>query len=203
MAAYRRVYDVSPAGWLPRTRISSGTLRSVIEYGLPLPFFCSGQMPDWTVLWIVHYDTDHLVSEQYTNTYKKCGFLKKQYFICIKKVNESCQALFDVLYVWYQLINDRWPRLFTQCSWKACFKTTLVRRTMTDKNRLSTEQSINNCISLYKQWKTISKQLLFVSFALELETMCSRSEPLGTSGMGFLLARYLFCHPTNSVKALE
>jgi len=25
----------SPAGWLPRTRIFSGTLRSVIEYGLP------------------------------------------------------------------------------------------------------------------------------------------------------------------------
>ena len=29
----------SPAGWLPRTGVSSGTLRSVIEYGLPLPFF--------------------------------------------------------------------------------------------------------------------------------------------------------------------
>ena len=28
----------SPAGWLPRTGISSGTLRSVIEYGLHLPF---------------------------------------------------------------------------------------------------------------------------------------------------------------------
>ena len=28
----------SPAGWLPRTRISSRTLRSVIKYGLPLPF---------------------------------------------------------------------------------------------------------------------------------------------------------------------
>ena len=28
----------SPAGWLPRTGISSGTLRSVIECGLPLPF---------------------------------------------------------------------------------------------------------------------------------------------------------------------
>ena len=28
----------SPAGWLPRTVISSGNLRSVIEYGLPLPF---------------------------------------------------------------------------------------------------------------------------------------------------------------------
>jgi len=27
----------SPAGWLPRTGISSGTLRSVIEYGLALP----------------------------------------------------------------------------------------------------------------------------------------------------------------------
>ena len=26
----------SPAGWLPRTGISSGTLRSVIKYGLPL-----------------------------------------------------------------------------------------------------------------------------------------------------------------------
>ena len=36
MAAYRRVYDLtSPAGWLPRTGISSGTLRSVIEYGPP------------------------------------------------------------------------------------------------------------------------------------------------------------------------
>jgi len=29
----------SPAGWLPRTGISYGTLRSVIEYGLPLPYF--------------------------------------------------------------------------------------------------------------------------------------------------------------------
>ena len=29
----------SPAGWLPRIGISSGTLRSVIEYGLPLPFY--------------------------------------------------------------------------------------------------------------------------------------------------------------------
>ena len=47
MAAYRRVYD-SPAGWLPRTGISSETLRSVIEYGLPflnlfLAFFLSRQ----------------------------------------------------------------------------------------------------------------------------------------------------------------
>jgi len=29
----------SPAGWLPRTGISFGTLRSIIEYGLPLPFY--------------------------------------------------------------------------------------------------------------------------------------------------------------------
>ena len=29
----------SPTGWLPRTGISSRTLRSVIEYGLPLPFY--------------------------------------------------------------------------------------------------------------------------------------------------------------------
>jgi len=29
----------SPAGWMPRTEISSGTLRSVIKYVLPLPSF--------------------------------------------------------------------------------------------------------------------------------------------------------------------
>ena len=29
----------SPAGWLPRTGISAGTLRSIIEYGLPLPLY--------------------------------------------------------------------------------------------------------------------------------------------------------------------
>ena len=32
------LWFTSPAGWLPRTGINSGTLRSVIEYGLPLPF---------------------------------------------------------------------------------------------------------------------------------------------------------------------
>ena len=32
------VWLTSPAGWLPRTRISSGTLCSAIDYGLPLPF---------------------------------------------------------------------------------------------------------------------------------------------------------------------
>jgi len=35
MAAYRRVYD---SHHMPRSGISSGTLRSVMEYGLPLPF---------------------------------------------------------------------------------------------------------------------------------------------------------------------
>ena len=40
MAAYRRgLWFTSPADWLPRTGISSGTLRSVIEYGPPLPSF--------------------------------------------------------------------------------------------------------------------------------------------------------------------
>ena len=38
MAAYRQVYDASPGGWLPRTRINSGTLHLVIEYRLPLLF---------------------------------------------------------------------------------------------------------------------------------------------------------------------
>ena len=41
----------SPAGWLPRTGISSGTLRSVIEYGLP---FCIVQC--W---WGAHLNTQN------------------------------------------------------------------------------------------------------------------------------------------------
>jgi len=39
MAAYRRVYDSRHLQADPRTGISSGTLRSVTEYGLPVPFF--------------------------------------------------------------------------------------------------------------------------------------------------------------------
>jgi len=39
MAAHYRVYDSSPADWVSRTGISSGTLRSAIEYRLPLPFY--------------------------------------------------------------------------------------------------------------------------------------------------------------------
>ena len=40
MAAYRQVCDSRHLhGWLPRTGISSGTLRSVIEYGLFFIFF--------------------------------------------------------------------------------------------------------------------------------------------------------------------
>ena len=35
------IWLTSPAGWLPRTGISSGTLRSKIEYGILLPIFTS------------------------------------------------------------------------------------------------------------------------------------------------------------------
>ena len=38
------LWFTSPAGWLPRTQISSGTLRSVIEYGLLLPFTTGREM---------------------------------------------------------------------------------------------------------------------------------------------------------------
>ena len=45
---------VSPAGWLPRTGISSGTLCSVIDYGLPLPFYTRTAASDrgrgWSVI---------------------------------------------------------------------------------------------------------------------------------------------------------
>jgi len=46
MAAYRRVYDSrhlqANCQLLPSTGISSGSLRSVIEYGLPLSFLFIG-----------------------------------------------------------------------------------------------------------------------------------------------------------------
>ena len=45
MAAYRRVYD---SRQLPRTGISSRTLRSVIEYGLNLPFIYLFIMTSYT-----------------------------------------------------------------------------------------------------------------------------------------------------------
>ena len=35
----------SPAGWLPRTRISSGTLLPAVEYGLPLSFLVTQCAP--------------------------------------------------------------------------------------------------------------------------------------------------------------
>jgi len=47
------LWFTSPAGWLPRTGISSGTLRSIIEYGLPLPFlhYILG-LPSYVLEWI-------------------------------------------------------------------------------------------------------------------------------------------------------
>ena len=49
---------MSPAGWLPRTGISSQTLCSVIEYGLPLLFYCV----NWCVLVVAHCKTSTLFS---------------------------------------------------------------------------------------------------------------------------------------------
>ena len=44
----------SPAGWLPRTGISSGTLRSVIEYGVLFLFISTHQMNMLRVKTIIH-----------------------------------------------------------------------------------------------------------------------------------------------------
>ena len=41
------LWFTSPAGWLPRTGISSGTLLSAIEYGLPLPFWFLPWLAAW------------------------------------------------------------------------------------------------------------------------------------------------------------
>ena len=54
----------SPAGWLPRTRISSETLCLAIEYGLPFTFFCTLVRLitefSWTAT-IEHIPQSHLV----------------------------------------------------------------------------------------------------------------------------------------------
>jgi len=58
MTAYRRVYDSRHLqADCKKTGISSGTLRSAIEYGLPLPFLTinpnhnQGQMAAMVVFW--------------------------------------------------------------------------------------------------------------------------------------------------------
>ena len=50
------LWFTSPAGWLPRTGISSETPRSVIEYRLPLPFtpYVHGMMTTNTVTYYNH-----------------------------------------------------------------------------------------------------------------------------------------------------
>jgi len=47
------------------------------------------------------------------NTYKKCSFLKEQNLVSIKKVDEGCQTLLNVLNIRYQLVDNRRPCLST------------------------------------------------------------------------------------------
>ena len=64
-----------PAGWLPRTGISSGTLRSVIEYGLPLPFYmylsCVSADECSSLWWLCTSPLDLLLRQ--TGSIKRCS----------------------------------------------------------------------------------------------------------------------------------
>jgi len=51
MAAYRRVYDSCHLHLTAKTGISSGTLRSVIEYGLPFYTGRGLRLPGTSVRW--------------------------------------------------------------------------------------------------------------------------------------------------------
>ena len=66
----------SPADWLPRTGISSGTLRSVIEYGLPLPFYYSTVLLNFRIhYWSVLENCQSaglLVDCHYFHTHEAC-----------------------------------------------------------------------------------------------------------------------------------
>ena len=72
----------SPAGWLPSTKISSGTLRSVIEYGLPLPFYISAVLHShYNVLTFTHqhHTCAGRVSSQYPRTCLWLMFTARQH----------------------------------------------------------------------------------------------------------------------------
>jgi len=61
---------MSPAGWLPKTGISTGTVRSVIEYGLPSPFYLVRLVLTWQRLLLVH-GADRLISARGRVTHVK------------------------------------------------------------------------------------------------------------------------------------
>ena len=81
----------SPAGWLPRTRISCRTLCSVLKYGLPLPFYCNSV----------------LFMQTCTGVFCKCHI----YCICIL----WCFACQLVLILWY---SRRKHCEKNTCGWK-------------------------------------------------------------------------------------
>ena len=56
----------SPAGWLRKTGISSGTLCSVIEYGLPLAFFTS--LLTWLTVYVSDYTVGYISSKRQHRT---------------------------------------------------------------------------------------------------------------------------------------
>ena len=63
----------SPAGWLRKTGISSGTLRSVIEYGLPLAFFYFlAYLTDSIRFWVYSISVQSDGTEHLTSRRKVC-----------------------------------------------------------------------------------------------------------------------------------
>jgi len=48
------------------------------------------------------------------NTHEKRRFLKEQDLVSIKKVDEGRQTLLYMLNIWYQLVDNRRPRLSTR-----------------------------------------------------------------------------------------
>ena len=98
----------SPAGWLPRTRISSGILCSVIVYWLPLPFYPGGPVPE-EIFTHSHPSWSSDIRYQLPPSTTVCSIVIVQ-FTCLKVLfyNLSSGPLLVFFLVWD-------PLLYTPC----------------------------------------------------------------------------------------
>jgi len=99
----------SPAGWLPRTGISSGTLCSAVEYGLPnylyLLLFCQDKLS--TILDILTPDDIRLLIETVDEYHRRGNF---------QRIFPSSQSYKYLAFCeqprYYNLLLDAWVRRY-------------------------------------------------------------------------------------------
>ena len=120
------VWLASPAGWLPWTGISSGTLCSVTEYGLPLPFFFT--VPKWDQTNGIHLNYLNyeltLTKSSRLSTSERYAFSALTLLVGRQKGHPACKKLsggvLAWLSVWSKVQTSIWP------SWCHCHSLSLA-----------------------------------------------------------------------------